>query len=128
MEIKKTLCSLLAVGMLGCGTGCVKAEKEDYTANPMFALVNIGGSTGVNPSLVVDENRDGEPNFIASHAPGYIQLVYWVDNKDYVPKLGDYHITASTKVMTPEIRKYSKAALDNQQYLREAISHNQSKN
>lgn len=100
-------------------TGCNMPEREpDTNPNPMVGYVNLSDSkTGHTPGLIIDEDRDGLPDYIVPDTyqtgPEYVLFL----REGFEPRRPKYLKDSRTRVMDREMLTRAKKSLESQNSL-----------
>lgn len=115
-KFTKTLVTLLLT-IMPFSNGCEKPKtpsvSKDTNPNYTYTPINIADDKkGLYLALIVDEDRDGEPDYIAAEKrTGGNKIVFLRDG--YNPAFPEYTISPDTKVMNQEMRDRCKIAMIN---------------
>jgi hypothetical protein len=97
-------------------------ESLDRNQNISMAPVNIGSRTGIRKYVVVDENRDGTADYIATNTGDSFGDDIIFKRRNYNPIINQYKIRSFTKTMTPILEQRANEALENQRLLTDAFN------
>lgn len=105
--------------------GCERPQVTPGTnPNPMFGYVNLSNSlTGHRPGLIVDEDRDGTPEYIAYEptVSGTADILFV--RQGYKPNHPSFMTTPRTGVMDYHMLLYAKQSLRDEHAVNYAIQH-----
>ena len=108
-------------GLVSTVLGCNVPQREpDTNPNPRYGYVNLSENKELcTPGLIIDEDRDGTPDYISRPVTGYSspQYVLFV-REGFKPKHFAYRVDSWTKTMSPEMLAEAKKAIDIQNSLR----------
>ena len=102
-------------GLVGCVVGCGQPSERpvDTNPNPMFGCVNLSTSkTGYTFGLVVDEDRDGTPDYV-TYEPvrGGNRILYL--RPGFEPKHPSFIVDQNTREMDAHMQAYARQAMRN---------------
>jgi hypothetical protein len=109
-------------GLVLAVAGCERPEVPvDTNPNPMFGAINLTNApTGYTPGLIVDEDRDGTPDYITfEHTRGGNRILYV--RPDFTPKSTNYVTDSNTKVMDHVTMEAARQAMRYQTDLKNSL-------
>ncbi|HLC55962.1 MAG TPA: hypothetical protein VJJ23_01885 [Candidatus Nanoarchaeia archaeon] len=111
-----TALTLTTTLLLSCDNSNVHKQQLNY--NQLYGMINLAEGDGFTPALIVDENRDGSPDYIAEYTNSDKENILWL-KEGYKPTIKKFVITEYTRIfkVPSETRDKAVTVLDSQRGL-----------
>lgn len=99
-------------------------RAQESLQGQRYAMFNLSYNDGIKPGIIVDENADGNVDFIGDFESMPMQdkhTVYFVREKGFIPESGNFRAYGDERVMSEEVRQEANKALENQFKLNKSL-------